>query len=154
MYAALGWPPVHGVSTHFLTVSQCRLTRKVSTEGEVRLAVLGVPTAAPAGHCATTHKIRLGADKLEIEVAGGKPVSIKAGSASFEIDASQNVTIKGNKVTIEAQTELTLTATRRWASPVRGSSVQGSMVAVKGQGTTSVEASGPLTLKGAMVAIN
>jgi uncharacterized protein involved in type VI secretion and phage assembly len=103
----------------------------------------------------TTHKIRLGADKLEIEVAGGKPVSIKSGSASFEIDASQNVTIKGNKVTIEAQTELALTGNSKVGVTSQGQlAVQGSMVAVKGQGTTSVEASGPLTLKGAMVAIN
>ena len=103
----------------------------------------------------TTHKIRLGADKLEIEVAGGKPVSIKAGSASFEIDASQNVTIKGNKVTIEAQTELALTGNSKVGVTSQGQlAVQGSMVSVKGQGTTSVEASGPLTLKGAMVAIN
>jgi uncharacterized protein involved in type VI secretion and phage assembly len=103
----------------------------------------------------TTHKIRLGADKLELEVASGKPISIKAGSASFEIDASQNVTIKGNKVTIEAQTELALTGNSKVGVTSQGQlAVQGSMVAVKGQGTTSVEASGPLTLKGAMVAIN
>ena len=102
-----------------------------------------------------THKIRLGADKLDIEVAGGKPISIKAGSASFEIDASQNVTIKGNKVTIEAQTELALKGNSKVGVTSQGQlAVQGSMVAIKGQGTTSVEASGPLTLKGAMVAIN
>lgn len=102
-----------------------------------------------------THKIRLGADKLDIEVASGKPISIKSGSASFEIDASQNVTIKGNKVTIEAQTELALKGNSKVGVTSQGQlAVQGSMVAIKGQGTTSVEASGPLTLKGAMVAIN
>ncbi|MBV9822697.1 MAG: hypothetical protein JO144_10700, partial [Actinobacteria bacterium] len=103
----------------------------------------------------TTHKIRLGADKLEVEVAGGKPISIKAGSASFEIDASGNVAIKGNKVSIEAQTELALSGNSKAGLTSQGQlAVQGSMVSVKGQGTTSVEASGPLTLKGAMVAIN
>jgi uncharacterized protein involved in type VI secretion and phage assembly len=103
----------------------------------------------------TTHKIRLGADKLEVEVAAGKPVSIKSGSASFEIDASQNVTIKGTKVTIQADSELVLTGNSKVGVTSQGQlDLQGSMVAVKGQGTTSVEASGPLTLKGAMVAIN
>ncbi len=103
----------------------------------------------------TTHKVRLGADKLELEVASGKPITIKSGSASFEIDASGNVTIKGNKVTIEAQTELALTGNSKVGVTSQGQlAVQGSMVSVKGQGTTSVEASGPLTLKGAMVAIN
>lgn len=103
----------------------------------------------------TTHKVRLGADKLELEVASGKPISIKAGSASFEIDASGNVAIKGNKVSIEAQTELALSGNSKAGLTSQGQlAVQGSMVSVKGQGTTSVEASGPLTLKGAMVAIN
>jgi len=103
----------------------------------------------------TTHKIRLGADKLEVEVASGKPVTVKSGSASIELDASGNVAIKGNKVTIEAQTELALTGNSKVGVTSQGQlAVQGSMVSVKGQGTTSVEASGPLTLKGAMVAIN
>ena len=119
----------------------------------------------------TSHKIRLGADKLEVEVAAGKPVSIKSGSASFEIDAQSNVTIKGTKVTIQAETEVAITGNSKVGVSSQGQlDLQGSMVAVKGQGTTSVlnlslnsgvlqgttsvEASGPLTLKGAMVAIN
>lgn len=103
----------------------------------------------------TSHKIRLGADKLEVEVAAGKPVSIKSGSASFEIDAQSNVTIKGTKVTIQAETEVAITGNSKVGVSSQGQlDLQGSMVSVKGQGTTSVEASGPLTLKGAMVAIN
>jgi len=103
----------------------------------------------------TSHKIRLGADKLEVEVAAGKPVSIKSGSASFEIDASQNVTIKGTKVTIQADTELDLKGNSKVAVTSQGQlELQGSMTSVKGQATTQVEASGALTLKGGMVAIN
>ncbi|MCW2540385.1 MAG: Rhs element Vgr protein [Frankiales bacterium] len=103
----------------------------------------------------TSHRIRLGSDRLDIEVASGKPISIKSGTASFEIDASNNVTIKGNKVTIEAQTELALKANTTLSATSQAQlNLQGGMVSVKGQGTASVEASGPLTLKGAMVAIN
>jgi uncharacterized protein involved in type VI secretion and phage assembly len=103
----------------------------------------------------TSHKIRLGADKLEVEVASGKPVTIKSGSASFEIDASQNVTIKGAKVTIQADTELDLKANSKVSVASQGQlDLQGSMVGLKGQATTQVEASGALTLKGGMVAIN
>ncbi len=102
-----------------------------------------------------SHKVRLGADKLEVEVASGKPISIKSGNASFEIDASQNVTIKGTKVTIQADSELVLKGNSKVGVTSTGQlSMEGNMVAVKGQGTTQVEASGPLTLKGAMVAIN
>ncbi|HEU5270760.1 MAG TPA: VgrG-related protein [Jatrophihabitans sp.] len=103
----------------------------------------------------TSHKIRLGADKLEVEVAAGKPVSIKSGSASFEIDASQNVTIKGTKVTIQADTELDLKGNSKVSVASQGQlDLQGSMTSLKGQATTQVEASGALTLKGGMVAIN
>jgi uncharacterized protein involved in type VI secretion and phage assembly len=103
----------------------------------------------------TSHKIRLGADKLEVEVAAGKPVSIKSGSASFEIDASQNVTIKGTKVTIQADTELDLKGNSKVSVASQGQlDLQGSMASLKGQATTQVEASGALTLKGGMVAIN
>ncbi|HTZ43941.1 MAG TPA: VgrG-related protein [Jatrophihabitans sp.] len=103
----------------------------------------------------TSHKIRLGADKLEVEVASGKPISIKSGGASFEIDASQNVTIKGTKVTIEAQTELALTGNSKVGVTSQGQlALQGTTTELKGTATANVEASGPLTLKGAMVAIN
>ena len=71
----------------------------------------------------------------------------------MEIDASQNVTIKGNKVTIEAQTEVALSATPRRGDQSGALAVQGAMVGSRA-GYDSVEASGPLTLKGAMVAIN
>jgi len=103
----------------------------------------------------TSHKIRLGADKLEVEVASGKPISIKSGGASFEIDASQNVTIKGTKITIEAQSELALSGNSKVGVTSQGQlSLSGTSTELKGEANATVQASGPLALKGAMVAIN
>ncbi len=101
------------------------------------------------------HKLRLGADRFDIELAEGKPLTIKAGSAKFDISSSGDVTIEGNNITVKAKAELKLeagaTATLKGTSQA---AVQGAQVQVKADATGSVEAGGPLTLKGAMVAIN
>lgn len=100
------------------------------------------------------HKFRLGADKCELEMASGKPITIKAGSAQFAIDAQGNVTIEGNKITIKATADLMLQGLNATMKAQVKAAVEGeAQVGVKG-GLGSVEASGPLTLKGATVAIN
>ncbi|HEU5008606.1 MAG TPA: phage baseplate assembly protein V [Jatrophihabitantaceae bacterium] len=100
------------------------------------------------------HSVLLGAEKFEVEVASGKPVTIKAGSAKFEISASGDVTIEGNNVTIKAQQKLQLEGVSAQLKGTAQTQVQGATVAVKADGLGSVEASGPLTLKGAIVKIN
>jgi uncharacterized protein involved in type VI secretion and phage assembly len=101
------------------------------------------------------HKIRLGADRFDIEVAEGKPLTIKAGSAKFDISNSGDITIEGNNVTIKSKAELNLEGGAK--ATLKGNSqvaVQGAQVQVKADAMCGVEASGPLTLKGATVAIN
>jgi uncharacterized protein (DUF2345 family) len=100
------------------------------------------------------HKVRLGADRFDIEVAKGKPITIKAGDAKFDISAIGDVTIEGNNVTIKAKMAVKVEALETTMKAEVKASVQGAMVEVKGSATTSVEASGPLTLKGAIVQIN
>lgn len=101
------------------------------------------------------HKLRLGADRFDIEVASGKPILIKAGSAKFEISASGDIAIEGNNVSVRAKAALTLEAGSK--ATLKGTAltaVQGAQIQVKADATASVEASGPLTLKGAIVAVN
>ncbi|HEY2044571.1 MAG TPA: phage baseplate assembly protein V [Jatrophihabitans sp.] len=101
------------------------------------------------------HRLRLGSDRFDIELAAGKPLTIKAGSAKFDINSSGDVTIEGNNVTIKATQALKLEGTSE--ATLKGTAkaaVQGMQVEVKGDATTSVEASGQLSLKGGMVAIN
>jgi len=101
------------------------------------------------------HKLRLGADRFDIEVAEGKPVTIKAGSAKFEISPTGDVTIEGNNVTIKAKAALDLEGgSKATLKGTAQTAVQGAQIQVKADATASVEAGGPLTLKGAMVAIN
>jgi uncharacterized protein involved in type VI secretion and phage assembly len=101
------------------------------------------------------HKLRLGADRFDIEVANGKPLTIKAGSAMFDINASGNISIEGKNVTIKADNTLSLQGGPKVAVESNGQlQVQGATVDVKSNGTANVQASGPLALKGATVAIN
>jgi len=100
------------------------------------------------------HKLRLGADRFDIEVAQGKPITIKAGEAKFDISASGDVTIEGTNISIKAKGNLDLEGVKTTAKGTGQAIVQGAQVQVKADGVGSVEASGPLTLKGAVVAIN
>jgi phage protein D/phage baseplate assembly protein gpV len=102
------------------------------------------------------HKLRLGADRFDIEVEQGKGLTIKAGSAKFDISSAGDVTIEGNNVTIKANAAVTVQGqTQATVKSEVQTVVQSSAeVQVKANATTSVEATGPLTLKGAVVAIN
>lgn len=101
------------------------------------------------------HKIRLGADRFDIEVAQGKPLTIKSGSAMFDINAAGNISIEGKNVTIKADGNLLLQGGAKAALEANGQlQVQGATVDVKAQGMANVQATGPLGLKGAMVNIN
>lgn len=101
------------------------------------------------------HLLRLGADKFDLEVAGGKPITIKAGSAKFEITASGDVNIEGNNVNIKATQALNLQGGT--TATVKGSTsaeLSGMQVSVKGSATGTIDGGASLTVKGGMVAIN
>src|SRR5205807_297744 len=54
------------------------------------------------------HKLRLGKDKVELDVPAGTPVSFKMGETSIVFDQKGNVVINGLDVTIKAKKNLTL----------------------------------------------
>ncbi len=99
--------------------------------------------------------VLLGADKLDVEVPQGNPVTIKAGEAKFEIAKDGSVTIEGTNVTIKAKAKVNIEGTGGLtAKSSATTAVEGLQVQVKGQAMTSVEGGGQLALKGGMVAIN
>jgi uncharacterized protein involved in type VI secretion and phage assembly len=101
------------------------------------------------------HLLRLGADKFDLEVASGKPITIKAGSAKFEITASGDVNIEGTNVTIKASAALSLEGNSQATVKASGTAeLSGAQVSVKGSATGTVDGGGMLTVKGGMVAIN
>ena len=106
------------------------------------------------GGSASTHKLRLGADRFDIEIAQGKPLLIKAGMAKFEITASGDVNIEGMNINIKGTKAVTIDSPQTTVKGEAQVQVQGAQVEVKGTAMAAVEATGPLTLKGLTVAIN
>jgi uncharacterized protein involved in type VI secretion and phage assembly len=101
------------------------------------------------------HKVRLGADRFDVEVAAGKPMTIKAGTAKFDISEAGDITIEGNNVTIKAKQALNLESEMQTTMKGMQVSVQGqTAVEVKSDLEASVQATGELALKGLAVMIN
>lgn len=83
-----------------------------------------------------------------IEVTSEKTMSLKAGTASIEMDGNAgNITIKAKKIEATADNEIGLKASAAFK-------MEGAQVEMKGSGQVKVESSGPLTLKGAITQIN
>jgi phage baseplate assembly protein gpV len=102
-----------------------------------------------------THSIRVGKDKLTINVPANVPLEIVAGQGSFKIDGSGAVEIKGTKVSINATESLSMVSAG--SAELKGKTttdVQGSAMTVKGSASATVEGAGKLTLKGGVVMIN
>jgi uncharacterized protein involved in type VI secretion and phage assembly len=101
------------------------------------------------------HKLRLGADRFDIEIKDAKPVLIKSGQASFEITEAGDINIKANNINIQAQmnvkVEAQVEAQLKAAAQMQ---IQGAMLQVKADGVGNIEAGGPLAVKGAIVNIN
>lgn len=100
------------------------------------------------------HRIRLGEDKFDIEI-DKKPVTITNGQATIKFSDSGDVTIEGNNITLKAKQKVDVSGgTEVGIKGTTKAAIGGAQVEVKADGMGKVEAGGPLTIKGAMVAIN
>jgi ABC-type transport system involved in cytochrome bd biosynthesis fused ATPase/permease subunit len=95
----------------------------------------------------------LAADKVELTTTA-LPVKVTDGTATVELDGSGNVSIKGVKVTIEAQTDLELHGLNVTIKADTKLSVSGLSGEVNTTGQLNVNGGGMLGLKGGMVQIN
>lgn len=99
--------------------------------------------------------IRIGKDRMDLKMPSGKPFAITVGSASIEISGEGDITIKGKKISLQATDAVTVDGMSKAEVTSKGQvNVQGTTVAVKAQATANLEASGPVAIKGALVAIN
>jgi phage baseplate assembly protein gpV/phage protein D len=101
------------------------------------------------------HRLRLGADRFDLELEDGKPLTIAAGRAKITFDSQGNITIHGMNVTIEADQAVAVKGQSKAELKATGQvGIEGAQVAVKASAMGSVEAGGVLALKGSAVAIN
>jgi phage protein D len=100
-----------------------------------------------------TAVMSIAADKVELTTTA-LPVKVTDGTATVELDGSGNVSIKGVKVTIEAQTDLELHGLNVTIKADTKLSVSGLSGEVNTTGQLNVNGGGMLGLKGGMVQIN
>lgn len=100
-------------------------------------------------------KLTMAHDKVEVESASGKPITMKSGANMVEIDASGNISIKGKKITLDAGTgdvELKGMNVKLTAQGQIGIKATGPF---KAEGAlANLESSGITTVKGSLVKIN
>ncbi|MGX7681846.1 phage baseplate assembly protein V [Jatrophihabitans sp. DSM 45814] len=102
-----------------------------------------------------SHRLRLGEDRFDVELASGKPIKIMAGEASFEITEQGDINIVANNISLKAKAKLDLEGASQATVKSNGTAaVQGTQVQVKADATAEVNGGGQLALKGGMVAIN
>lgn len=100
------------------------------------------------------NRIRLGADRLDV-VTDRTAIRIDNGVAKIELSQAGDLRIAAKSIQIEASNDVTIKANAKvGVKGVAGVAVQGAQVQVKADATGSVEAGGPLVIKGATVAIN
>lgn len=102
----------------------------------------------------TDSKVRLGKDKVEVEAPSGTPISVKSGQGSIDIGNDGSVTIKGTKVTIQATGQLSIEGQQTAVKGTQTEVTATGTLTVKSNGLGELSATGPLTVKGAMVSIN
>jgi phage protein D len=87
-----------------------------------------------------THKLRLGADRFDLELAQGKPLSVKVGDSSIVIADNGDMTLEsGGNINIKAKLKV---------------AIEASSVEILGKSQVSIEAKGKAALAGAQVAID
>ncbi len=100
-------------------------------------------------------QLRIGADRGDIKYPDGKPFAITVGSSSIEFDGKGNITIKGLKISIQANSDVDIQAqanlTGKGTAKV---SWQGAQAELKGDTQVTVQGGLQASLKGAIVKIN
>ncbi|RIJ71070.1 hypothetical protein D1871_15780 [Nakamurella silvestris] len=101
-----------------------------------------------------SHMITLGTDAFDVVIPSGKEFSIMAGDKGISLKADGTLTLKATKIVLDAQSDVEINGANVKAKAKAAFEASGAQVSVKGSGTGEVSASGPLTLKGAIVQIN
>ncbi|MGM1061246.1 VgrG-related protein [Saccharothrix sp. Mg75] len=99
--------------------------------------------------------VKLDQKNQVIEVTSGKAVVIRAQDGVTIDSGAGPLELKGQRITATARTDVAIEAgARLTASGQAGVKVEGATVSVAGQGQAELTASGPVTVRGALVRIN
>jgi len=130
-------------------------------EGKQAIEVTGLLSETIGGDVVEVYKgeqstsvakqLSIKADIIALEAATN--ITLKVGGSYIAIDSS-SINIKTTNLTIETDANTKITATANFeAKGTAQAKLEGAMVAIKADGVGSLEAGGPLTVKGATTAV-
>lgn len=99
------------------------------------------------------HKIRLGADKTEINI-DHKPVTITNGEATISLSDAGDITLEANNITLKARKAVKVEGVQVEVKGSEQAKVEGAQLAVKASGMAEVNGGTQLALKAGTVMIN
>jgi phage protein D/phage baseplate assembly protein gpV len=99
-------------------------------------------------------KVHVGEDKIDVEAAQGKPITVKSGSAEVTLSGNGDVHLKGVNVTLEGSSKVTMKAPQIEVKGNVGLKLEsGGQFEAKGA-TVKVEGSAMAEIKGGMLKLN
>ncbi|MBV9098185.1 MAG: hypothetical protein JO079_09020 [Frankiaceae bacterium] len=100
--------------------------------------------------------VRVGGDKVEVKSPDAVPIELTSGGqSSIKMDGNGNITIKGLKVSIQADTDIEIKANAKVAVEAQAElGLKGAAKAELQGAMVNLTAQGPLAAKGAIVQIN
>jgi hypothetical protein len=99
--------------------------------------------------------LHVGKDKVELVSNSGKPLEVKAGDSSMKLDGNGAMTLTSNTIKLDAKQDVTIEGANVNIKAKAEFKAEGTAgVTIKSSALGSVEASGPLALKGAVVNVN
>lgn len=100
------------------------------------------------------HRIRLGKDRMDVELPADVPFSIKVGGATIAVDGKDRLTVEAAEISIKAGDKLTLSGNRVEIKATATLGASAATLTAKGTAAATVESDGITTVKGKAVAIN
>ena len=101
-----------------------------------------------------THSVRLGKDKLVGSVPAGTPVTLQSGSSKIEIADDGSITIKGRKISLIADTDVSVEGLNITHKAKVKAATSATQVETSATATAKLSASGVVEISGAIVKVN
>ncbi|TNC21048.1 hypothetical protein FHE66_00500 [Georgenia sp. 311] len=102
----------------------------------------------------TSHRIRLGKDRADVEVPSGVPLTVRSGDSTIDMDGKGNLTLSGATITLKATQGIELSGASVEVKASAKAAVSAADVEVKGSVTAALQGGTTATIKGGMVQIN
>jgi uncharacterized protein involved in type VI secretion and phage assembly len=100
------------------------------------------------------HELRIAKDAVDLKAPAGVPFTIAIGNTKITVAKNGDLSAEAPNITLKAQANLVLDATNIDIKAKVKAAISSTTFEAKANATAQIQASGPATIKGAIVAIN